>query len=407
MRKPINLLLGNKIEVNRDLLLLLVIGGLYSLAIFLSNTFVNIYLWRQSNDYLAIALYNLSIYIMQPLTFVVAGRIAKKLDRTIVLRLGVSFLALFFLTVLIVGGQAAQFNILLGSLLGIGYGFYWLAFNVLTFEITEPDTRDFFNGFLGLMQSFAGMIGPVLAGYVISVATNKTGYTIIFSLSFGLFICAVVSSFFLKKRPADGDFFFRKVLKFRKTNKNWRNILSAHILQGLREGVFIFVISIWVFVATGSEFALGKFNLVLSGCSFFSYYLATRIIKPHFRKRAILIAGLNLFAAIGLIVFQVNYTTLLVYGFFIGLSYPFFTVPYVSLTYDVIGMSEGARELRIEYIVVREFFLNAGRIISVSLFILATQLFVIDQVIPYLLLSFGAGHFLIYFFVRKIQLVSE
>lgn len=47
----------------------------------------------------------------------------------------------------------------LGGLLGVGYGFYWLAFNVLTFEITEPNTRDLFNGLLGAMTSVAGMIG--------------------------------------------------------------------------------------------------------------------------------------------------------------------------------------------------------------------------------------------------------
>lgn len=404
MHKKINLLLGNKLEVDRELLLLLLIGGLYSLAIFLSNTFVNIYLWRQSNDYLAIAFYNLSVYVMQPLTFILAGQLAKKFDRTIVLRLGVSFLAVFFLTVLIVGEQAAKYNILLGAVLGIGYGFYWLAFNVLTFEITEPETRDFFNGFLGLMQSFAGMIGPILAGYVIATAVNKTGYTIIFSLSFGLFICAVITSFFLKKRPADGKYLLMKIVKTRKTNSNWRYILSAHVLQGLREGIFLFVISIWVFVATGSEFALGKFNLLLSGCSFISYYVATRLIKPRLRKKSIFSAGLMLFIAIWLIVFEVNYTILLIYGLVIGFSYPFFTVPYISITYDVIGKSEGARDMRIEYIVVREMFLNIGRILSVSLFIVAVSLFPVDTVIPYLLISLGSGHLIVYFFIRKINL---
>lgn len=136
-------------DVPKDLLLLLLIGGLYSLGIFLSSTFVNIYLWKQSNSYTDIAMYNLAIYVMQPLTFIFAGKCAKRIDRVIVLRAGVTVLSLFFMTVLIVGERAAEFNIMLGALLGIGYGFYWLAYNVLTFEITEPETRDFFNGFLG------------------------------------------------------------------------------------------------------------------------------------------------------------------------------------------------------------------------------------------------------------------
>src|SRR5690625_3832653 len=195
MQKTFKTVIKNT-DINRDLIFLLIIGGLYSLGIFLSNTFVNVYLWKQAGDYITIAVYNLAIFIFQPLTFILAGRIAKKVDRVIVLRLGVSFLSLFFLTVLIIGEKASSFNFVLGSILGIGYGFYWLAFNVLTFEITEPETRDFFNGFLGVLQSVAGMIGPLLAGFIIAKMAANTGYTIIFLSSFILFIGAIVLSFF-------------------------------------------------------------------------------------------------------------------------------------------------------------------------------------------------------------------
>ncbi len=136
-------------QVNRDLLLLLCIGGFYALGVSLSNTFVNIYLWKQTGDFRDLALYNLAIVTMQPLTFIFAGRMAKQIDRILVLRLGVSCLAVFLVTVLLVGSRAHQYLLFLGALLGVGYGFYWLAFNVLTFEITEPETRRLFNGFSG------------------------------------------------------------------------------------------------------------------------------------------------------------------------------------------------------------------------------------------------------------------
>ena len=44
-------------DVTRDLLLLLTIGGLYALAIALSNTFVNVYLWKQSGKFTECLLY--------------------------------------------------------------------------------------------------------------------------------------------------------------------------------------------------------------------------------------------------------------------------------------------------------------------------------------------------------------
>nr|WP_087971687.1 MFS transporter [Oceanobacillus rekensis] len=395
-----------KMDSNRDLFILLLIGGLYSAGIFLSNTFVNIYLWKQSGDYNTIAVYNLAIALFQTVTFVLAGRLAKKWDRIIVLRLGVFFLSLFFLSVLIIGDNAATYNFMLGSLLGIGYGFYWLAFNVLTFEITEPDTRDFFNGFLGILQSLGGMIGPLFAGLIIARMTANVGYTVIFGISFFLFACAVATSFLLKRRGAEGIFHFKRILEERNHNKNWKRILHAHFFQGLREGIFAFVITIWVFLVTRSELALGTFNMFLSGLSVIFYLVATKFIKPAMRKKAILFGALLLYFSIFVIIFEINYTLLMVYAVIIGIAYPVINVPYVSLTFDVIGKAWKAGEMRVEYIVVRELFVNCGRILSILIFLVGVFFFQAEDVIPILLAVLGAGHIVIYYFVRNIYLGS-
>ncbi|PYZ98636.1 MFS transporter [Alteribacter lacisalsi] len=403
MKRFLQTLVGD-IELNRDLSLLLLIGGLYSLGIALSNTFVNVYLWKQSGEYVDIALYNLAVVILQPLTFLLAGRWAKKIDRVIVLRLGVIFLSIFFTTVLMMGENAGKYLLVLGALLGIGYGFYWLSFNVLTFEITEPETRDFFNGFLGILTSFAGMIGPIGAGFIITHMEKLTGYRVIFAISLGLFLLAVVLSFFLNRRSAEGGYHLKDIWSLKKEDSNWKAILYAHFFQGLREGTFIFLIVVWIYVATGSELALGTYGLVASAVAFICYYLTGRFVKPALRKRAILIGGLMLYGAIFLIIFELNFALLLTYGVVVSIAYPLLLVPYVSLTYDVIGNGWKAAEMRVEYIVVRELFLNFGRITSIVLFIGAVLLMGDRPGIPIVLLILGAGHTIIYWVVRKIQL---
>ncbi|MDR7237206.1 MFS transporter [Neobacillus drentensis] len=392
------------VKLTKDLSLLLIIGGLYSLSIALSNTFVNIYLWKQTGKYSDIALYNLSIVVLQLLTFILAGRWAKKIDRVIVLRIGVIFLALFYVMVLISGTNASTYLLLLGSLLGVGYGFYWLAYNVLTFEITEPDTRDFFNGFLGILSSAGGMIGPIAAGIIITRFEQFTGYTIVFGLSLGLFAFAVFISFSLKPRPSAGSYCFKAILNERKQNENWRLITNAHFFQGLREGTFAFVISVLVYLSTGSEMSLGTFGLLNSGISFIAYYLASRLIKQKYRKKAILIGGLLLYTAVLIIVWDVNFVKLLIYGGIIAIAYPLLLVPYMSTTYDVIGTGWKAAEMRIEYIVVREIFLNLGRIVSILSFLVAITWFKAETSIPILLLILGAGHTCIYLFLKRVQL---
>lgn len=391
------------IELTKDLTLLLLIGGLYSLSVALSNTFVNIFLWKQTGELLDIGLYNLAVTVAQPLTFILAGRWAKKIDRVIVLRIGVIFLALFYVSVLVSGASAAKYLLLLGTLLGIGYGFYWLAFNVLTFEITEPETRDFFNGFLGILTSVGGMIGPIAAGFIISKLEKFTGYSIVFGISLGLFALAVFLSFSLKRRPASGKYWFGRILSERKNSLNWRMVTNAHFFQGLREGIFAFMISVLVFISTGTEMALGTYGLINSGVSFVAYFAVSRLIKKHQRLKSILLGGLLLYAAIFLIAFDVTYTRLIIYAVTIAIAYPLLLVPYLSITYDVIGSGWKAAEMRVEYIVVREIYLNAGRVVSILFFLVMVTMMDVKQSLPILFLVLGAGHSLIYLFIRRIR----
>jgi MFS transporter, YQGE family, putative transporter len=288
-------------------------------------------------------------------------------------------------------------------MLGLGLGFYWLAFNVLTLEVTEPETRDFFNGYLGVLNSFSGMIGPLSAGFIITRMDKHLGYETIFTISMILFLIAVVISFFLKRRKADGHFGLKEVFRERKENRAWFQLLNAHFFQGLREGTFIFLIVIWVYTASKSEFALGTFGFVQSVVSFIGYYIVSHYLKPWHRKKGIFAGGLLLFISPFMLLIPISFTLLIVYGISVSIAYPLLLVPYVSLTYDIIGKCRGIYDKRIEYIVVREFFLNAGRIVSILTFLIVINLLSEEQGIPLLLPILGAGHFLIYFCLRNVS----
>jgi YQGE family putative transporter len=150
--------------------------------------------------------------------------------------------------------------------------------------------------------------------------------------------------------------------------------------------------------------SLGTFGLLNSGISFVAYYFASRLIKQKNRKKAILIGGIILYASVLLIVWDLNFVKLLIYGGMIAIAYPLLLVPYMSTTYDVIGTGWKAAEMRIEYIVVREIFLNLGRIVSILSFLGVITWFNPEISIPILLLVLGAGHTCIYFFIKRVHL---
>lgn len=125
------------------------------------------------------------------------------------------------------------------------------------------------------------------------------------------------------------------------------------------------------------------------------------------RKKAILIGGILLYAGVLLIAIDITFGKLLIYGAIVATAYPILLVPYISLTYDIIGRAWKAAEMRIEYIVVRELFVHFGRIVSISGFILSVMFFDLKQMLPIYLLIVGAGHTAIYWFVRKIDIIDQ
>src|SRR5690625_3383619 len=254
---------------------------------------------------------------------------------------------------------------------------------------------------MGVLESFGGMNAPIVAEAIIAKLETNIGYTTIFSISLGLFLLAVLSSMFLKRRKAQGKYQLNQVFSELKTNHNWKNIVFANFFLGLREGIFVFVITIWIFLVTSSELALGVFHLTLNGVSLIGYFLVIQFLQPIMRKHALLIGSVVISFSIIILTVHLSYVTLITYALVIGLAYPLFNVPYNSMTYDVIGKSKRAKDWRIEYVVIFEIFINLGRVLSVCMFIIVYLLFG-DMAIRYLLLVISQSYLVIFYYLRKV-----
>ena len=88
---------------------------------------------------------------------------------------------------------------------------------------------------------------------------------------------------FVSKRECEGRYEVAQVLKERRIDKNWGE-LHVLIFPRIERGNIHFVISVYVYLATDSELALGKYSLVNSAVSFVCYYLVARMLKKEWRK---------------------------------------------------------------------------------------------------------------------------
>ncbi len=382
--------------------LLLFVNLLFITAGALSGTFVNVYLWKVKSQFAPIAWFTFATYLASALTFWLAGAWVKRFNKMNVLRAGMAVSALFYLLVLMLGTKVVAYSALIGLVQGMANGFFWLSFNVVYFEITERDNRDRFNGWAGLLASGGGMLAPWISGYLISRMTDVKGYTLIFTISLVLFVVGVVISFFLKKRQSQGDYAWSFAIHSLREDTNWRWAFGALAGQGLREGVFGFVIGLLVYIATKSEMTLGNYWLITSAVGLGSYYIVGKWLKPHYRKWGMFCGALVMSAVVSLFFWKVSYVTLLIFGVAVSLAYPLFSVPIISTVFDLIGTNEESAKNRVEYVVLREFGLDAGRLSGILIFLVVTSFSTSPATLNWLILLIGTGPLIAWFCMKRL-----
>ncbi|HZG55299.1 MFS transporter [Paenibacillus sp.] len=382
--------------------LLLLVNALFACANALSGAFVNVYLWKAKQDFAMIGWFALSHQIVMATTFVIAGKWVKEGNKMNSLRLGVALAALFYLLVLLLGKSAPHWVFLLGGVQGLSSAFFWLAFNVVYFEVTDRDNRDRFNGWAGLLGSAVGMAAPWISGFLITSMPNTTGYRLIFSISLGVFVVGAIVSFFLKRRPALKHYeWLYGIKQLREKDNCWRSAYPALFAQGIREGVFGFLIGLMVYIATKNELQLGNFALMTSAVSLVAFFLAGRLIKPGRRSIPMLVGALAMTLVILPFFWQVSYSTLIFFGIVVALFYPLYSIPITSTIFDMIGQNTESAEHRVEYVVLRESALNLGRILGTIAFIAVVSYTKKPAHITTLMLILGSAPIFSWLFIRK------
>ena len=380
----------------KDAKALLLVSILFTFAMGLSNIFVNVFFWKQTNNFKIIVMYNMMHYIVIPMIFIIGGIIAKRKNGIWPLRLGLLAYALFFGVILLVGGKGVGYIYLLGVIHGIGSGFYWLAFNTLCFDFTDINNRDTFNGFNGSCAGIATAAAPIIAAYIISKFEGMTGYKIVFAITLLIFVALIFISLTLRCKNYAGKLNYKKA--FFSNCEEWSIVRKSTVLWGFRDVIIVFLVNILIIETTKSELSLGQLTLIASLLSSASYIFVQRVVKPPRRKLSIAIGSVGAFLAVLGLAVKVEYITLLLYVVMDALFIPFYMIQMTSATYNVISRAHD-EDMRIEYMINRDLMLNAGRIVSAMILLILLNISAKPSVLQGYLIFIGlapivSGHFL-------------
>jgi YQGE family putative transporter len=384
--------------------LLLTISILFTFGMGLSGIFVNIFFWKQTSSLTVIVIYNLIHHIIVPITFLLAGIVAKKKNGIWSLRIGLFVFALFYILMLLVGSRGITYIYLLGVVFGVAGGFYWLAFNTLSFDFTSINNRDTFNGFNGSCSGIAAAAAPITSAYIISRFVGVRGYNVVFAMTLFMFIVLILVSMTLKCKNYGSKLDFRKIVS--NNCKEWSVIRKSTFLWGFRDVIIAVLVNILIIETTKSELSLGKVTFIASLCSSLSFVLVQRIIKPPKRKLSIYIGTLGAFIAVWGLAVKINLTTLLIYAVVNSFFIPFFLIQLSSSTFNVIDRVH-EENMRIEYMINREIALNSGRAISAIILLVLLMKFKDTSILKIYLIFISIAPSVSGYFLRKLKRILE
>ena len=388
--------------MGREAKILIVVSSLFTLAMGLSGIFVNVFFWRQSNSFMIIVLYNLMHYITTPIAFMAAGFISKKKNGIWSLRIGLLLFGLFFGLILLVGKCCIYYVYPLGILFGIAAGFYWLAYNTLSFDFTSVTNRDTYNGFNGSCSGIAAAIAPITSAFIISRFEGVGGYRIVFIMTLTLFVILLGISLLLRCQNYGTKLDLSKAIG--KNCEEWQSIRKATFLWGFRDVIVGFTINILIIQTTGSELTIGKLSLMAALISSGAYMLVQRIVKPPRRRASVYIGATASFIALWGLIINVNFSTIFIYTVMDAFFLPFFLIQLSSSTFNVINRAH-EEDMRIEYMINKDLALNSGRVISAGILILALKVFKEANILRYYLTFIGAAPVLAAYFVARLKKV--
>ncbi len=357
-------------RLGKDAVTALVIHCCFQFGASMSGLFLNLYLWRLTEDLTINGLYNIIVFVLTPPAFAIGGWIAKRKDRMVTYRLGIFLIALFYFMVVIAQEQVAQYYIWFAIFNGISAGLYWTGYLVIQYDVSTEANRIRFLAINMVVFNTAGLAGPALAGFIIQRSEGLQGYIIIFTCAFIMFLIAAIVSFKIPMVQSHHKAYYLKFMGIvMSRHKRWLKALYSFLVLGLFQGIMLFLPSILLFRTVGREDWVGYLGVFFSSLTVATgYVISRRAQKEHVRKYVLMsTTGIAIGAALLLI--QVELWSVAVYMILFSICNPLAVNTLTSYYYRLIGTLPLKGQLRVESVVMRELFLNIGRVLSIVLLI--------------------------------------
>ena len=185
-----------------------------------------------------------------------------------------------------------------------------------------------------------------------------------------------------------------------KRNRLWVLSLFSFLVLGLFQGLMLFLPNILMFQTVGREDQVGYLTVFFAMLTILTGFFISRRKQQTNIRRDLFIASFLIIMGATVLLFDIQLWTVILFMSVYSLMAPLIINTLTSYYYRIMDGLPMRGLFRIESVVVREFFLNAGRVLSIMLQVLfASNLN--SPALPIVLLIMASTQLGIVFLVRN------
>lgn len=400
-------------QQGENMRILLLTNMLYAFVLPMIEIFVGAYVMRYTSNPVAVAFYQLFMYIGVATTSLINGFLLRCCQVKTLYAAGILVSGLSMFGLMMVKSLGIVELELTGFVLGAASGFFWTNRYLLTLHHTTDKNRNYFFGLESFFFSIASISVPLAVGAFFSQIDGKEilGFPINLTqayriVTFGVVVLTIAAVLVLKRgkfrNPEKKDFIY-----FRFTPL-WNKMLLLSSLKGMVQGFLVTAPAILILKLVGNEGTLGLIQGISGGLTAVLVYILGRVARPADRLKIfgasllIFFAGSLcngiLFSATGVILFML---CKVIFQPLFDLAY----YPIMLQTIDTVVKIEKRNEYT--YILSHEAGLFAGRAVGLVLFIGIAYGFSQDFALKYVLVIVALLQLLSFPLTKNIRRHTE
>lgn len=236
--------------------------------------------------------------------------------------------------------------------------FHWVPYNVDFALFTDSGERGKMVSITFATVAFLGVIGPIMAGFII----EQAGYTTLFLIAIVLLAVATFSYAFVPETKVHFDWSYKDTWK-QLVGKRYRGVVLGEFANGAESAVTIIVWPIFLYeLLAGDLSQVGAVTTIIVAISIVVQLVAGRFVdKKKTNQASILKIGSSLYALGWVLkIFVLTTAQIFMVGLYHSITKIFTQTPYSTMLFD---MSAEQGSYIDEFTVVREMAIHSGRFV--------------------------------------------